>query len=113
MGTQVSESLTAHAPEVRIEHFTAYADITDQTSRVADSHRLLWDVMQNDRARPYHRVPANGNAGDDGCICSNGGTFPHQGGNQLLGSLFDCGSGPSIISKNRVRADEDAVLDRD
>jgi hypothetical protein len=109
----VGESLTALAPEIRVERFAADADITDKTGRVADNHCLLWNVVQNDRARSYHCVASDGNSGNDGCICSNGGAFPHQGGDQLFVFLFDPGPWPSIVGKNRVWADEDTILDRD
>ena len=109
----MGESLTALAPEIRIERFAADADITDKTGRVADNHCLLWNVVQNDRACSYHCVPSDGNSGYDGCICSNGGAFPHQGGDQLLVFLFDRGPWPSIVGKNRVWADKDTILDRD
>ena len=84
----MGESLTTHAAEIRIERFAADADITDKTRRVADNHCLRWNIVQHDRARPYHCVPSDGNSGNNGCICPNGGAFPDQSGDQLLLFLF-------------------------
>jgi hypothetical protein len=82
-------------------------------SGVANHHRLLRHIPQHDRARSYHCVSSNGNPSNDGCIGPYGSTFPHQCGNQLLTSLPELRTRPSIVGENGVWAYKHAILNRD